>query len=85
MQNLPTTATLRRLKKLSCGLALVAFTVLSLSAPVHADDRDWHGHREDAHRHWGDHRPGYVYAPPVVYSPPPESTGINLILPLHFR
>jgi hypothetical protein len=51
----------------------------------HHDDGDWHRHEAYARRYRG--YPGqqpYVYAPPVVYSPPPPS-GINLIVPFNFN
>lgn len=46
----------------------------------------WHEHEIEARR-WHHRRyvePGVVYAPPVVYSPPPQP-GISLFFPLDVR
>jgi len=77
------------LKKIAKTLALGAVLTMGIATAAHADrghgrgghDRDWHAHAGGYYRP----EPGYVYAPPVVYAPPPEAPGINLILPLHFR
>lgn len=82
-------------------LALTAImgSITVSSAKADWDDHRGHG-PEWSHRGWDDHarhnyrwrhahphyEPAYVYSPPVVYAPPPpEPTGINLILPLHFH
>jgi len=80
------------LKKLAKTLALGAVLTMGIATAAHAD-RDDRGHDRGRHdRDWHDHayghyraEPGYVYAPPVVYAPPPEAPGINLILPIHFH
>jgi len=67
-------------KVLAAGLA---FGILAAAVPARAD-RDWDRHE---HRRWhrGYAEPGVVYAPPVVYEPPPEPAGINLVIPVHIR
>jgi hypothetical protein len=51
----------------------------------HHNDNDWRRHEAYAHRYWRHPAPQpYVYAPPVVYSPPPPS-GINLFLPFNIN
>ena len=78
---------------------LVAVMIGGMSAPAFADDhrgRDHdHGHDHDHdrgrhHDRYDDRRDrGYrddgYYAPPVVYAPPRQSLGINLIVPLNFH
>ena len=83
-------------RSLLLGLFVVALAIPSLA--LARDDRgergrddrhahdDWRGHERYAHRYYGE--PGYVYAPPVVYSPPPpvyESPGLNLVIPFNFH
>jgi hypothetical protein len=84
-------------QKITAGLMLGALTLAANANVAHADirggrggDRDWHGHEVRSRGYWHGHYvrdPGVVYAPPVVYEPPPEpvSSGINLIVPLHIR
>ena len=74
----------RSQKIAACAVIGLFVAVLAIpSLAVARDDRDWRGH--ERHAHWG--HPGYVYAPPVVYAPPPpvESPGLNLIIPFNFR
>ena len=51
-------------------LAAAAIVGLSAAAPAWADSDDWRWRRHEAREHaWREHhwhRPGYVYAPPVV-------------------
>jgi hypothetical protein len=78
------------LGKIAAGTALAAVFAIALTGQAKADDRDWNRHEVYA-RHWHRAHPHPVpvitpvYAPPVVYAPPPPSPGINLILPLNFR
>lgn len=81
-------------------LAAIMGTVTISSAKADWNDHGHGHGPEWKHRGWDEHahaayryhhpvhvvrdEPGYVYAPPVVYAPPPPS-GINLILPLHFN
>jgi hypothetical protein len=81
-----------RVQTAAAGITLSA--LMLLSGPAHADPRGWDRHAAYAHHGWH-HRgygpgPGVVYAPPVVYEPPPQPVvesepGINLIVPLHIR
>jgi len=78
--------------------AFVAVALVGISAvhPAMADPRgrhvvarhnDWDRHVRQAHD-WHRHAPppGVVYAPPAVYeAPPPQPSGLNLIIPFNIR
>lgn len=80
------------------ALAVIIGTMAASPARADWDDRKGHG-GEWHERGWDDHShraygwyhahphyaPAYVYAPPPVVYYPPESPGINLIVPLHFH
>ncbi len=87
------------LKALS-ALALIAIMGTATISPAKADwdnhpghpptwhERGWDRHAHDAYRWHHAHphyEPHYVSSPPPVVYYPPQSTGINLILPLHFN
>jgi hypothetical protein len=73
-------------KKIALTAALALIMAGAFATTAMADDRAWRGHvvhARDWHRHYDPH---VVYAPPVVYSAPPEpSPGINLVLPINFH
>jgi hypothetical protein len=75
-----------RILTAAAGFVLGGMMALALATtPAHADPRHG-GDRGHDRGHWRG-RGGYVYAPPVVYAPPPpvESPGLNLIIPFNFR
>ena len=64
----------RRSQKIAL-CAVISFFVVTFAIPslaVARDDRDWHEHERHAQHYRGQH-PDYVYAPPVVYAPPPPA------------
>jgi hypothetical protein len=78
------------------ALAVIMAGTISIAAMAAPHGRDFHGghdrgwdrHAHDNYRWHHDHPhyvPGYVAAPPVVYAPPQQESGINLILPLNFH
>lgn len=75
-------------RKIAGALILAAVLGVSIGGPAHADD--WRDHEVHA-RYWHVHHPHpvphVVYAPPVIYQPPPPpvSPGLNLIFPLNIR
>ena len=52
------------------------------------DDREWRWHERHARDYYVVHPrpiPRVVYAPPVVYEPPPQPAGLSLFFPLDFH
>jgi hypothetical protein len=74
-------------KKLAGAAALAIVLTMAVAGAAQADD--WRGHERDAYRfHHAHPHPVYtqVYAPPVIYSPPPPpEPGLNLVIPLNFH
>ncbi len=74
----------------AAALAITFTATLPANAYGPPPDRDWRSHERFAHHYRYAHPvppPHYVYAPPVVYAPPPppESSGLSLILPIHIN
>lgn len=90
MTNVSTPIYTPHINMITIGLLLGLALLIPTISLGRADDHHDNNKGRDRHRHG--HQSYYdnstvVYAPPVIYSTPPEyvQPGINLIVPLHFR